>query len=135
MAEDDKSIQDPTRLYRRLHPVQVIWDANEGRVRASSAAFKDEFLSISLGDELERMGEGPAFAVRRHPQHSLGWITAHLARAQEQALVRTPTEDDPSHGEAIGKKQGARSTVLAKNATLEIVRAEFLSRDVRDHLS
>lgn len=135
MTEDDKSIQDSTRLYRRLHPSQVIWDANERRVRASSGAFRDESLSVSLGDELQRIGQTPAFALRAHPQHSLGSIIAGLAREEQQALVRTPTEDDPSHGEAIGKKPGACRNRLAKGSTLDIVRREFLRPEVRAHVS
>ena len=80
MAEDDKSITDATRLYRRLHPDQVVWDDNAGRIRASSAAFKGEFLSVNLEDELNRMQETPEFALRGRPHHSLGSITAKLAR-------------------------------------------------------
>jgi hypothetical protein len=135
VAEDDKSISDRTRLYRRLHPDQVVWDANEGRVRASSAAFKDEYLSVHLGDELERIGETTDFVLQPYPQHSLSSITAELARAHEQALRRTPTEDDPTHGEAVGRKRGSRSQALAKGATLEIVRREFLRPDVRARLA
>lgn len=131
---DDTSIPDETRLYRRLHPEQVIWDDNERRVRPSSAAFKDEFLSISLGNELARISEPPSFALRDHPQHSLGWLTAEFARAEEQAVASIPTDTDPTHGEVVGRKKGARSTRLAKKVQIEILRREFLRPDVQARL-
>lgn len=131
MPEDDQSIQDATRLYRRLHPTQVIWDRNEGRIRPSSGAFKDESLSVNLGDELERLNELPDYALKAHPQHSLCSITAGFARGEDQVLARTPTDDDPSHGEVIGAKRGSRSTRFAKAAAIDILRREFLPPDVR----
>jgi hypothetical protein len=89
VPEDDESIPDETRVYRRLHPTQVVWDDNEGRARASSGAFNDESMSVNLGNELARIGESPEFALRRYPMHSLGWLTVEFVRSHDQGVVST----------------------------------------------
>ena len=137
MPDSEEPIPDDTRLYRRLHPDQVVWDDNEQRLRAgaSSAAFKDEHLSVNLGNELVRLNETPAFALRAHPRHSLGWFTAAFARSRDQVVVARPTEDDPTHGEVVGRKTGSCATAFAKVLEIEILRREFLRPEVRARLT
>ena len=135
VPESKEPIPGDTRLYRRLHPDQVVWDDNEHRLRASSAAFKDEHLSVNLGNELARINKTPAFALRAHPRHSLGWFSAAFARARDHVVIPKPTEDDPTHGEVIGRKTGSCATAFAKVLEIEILRREFLRPDVRARLT
>ena len=135
MSDDSEQIPGDTRLYRRLHPTQIVYDDNEGVVRASSGAFRDKRLSVNLGNELDRIGESPAFALRNYPQHSLGWFSVEFARDEEgQEIESTPTPDDPTHGEVVGNKSGARRDRFAKKTELCILRQEFLRPDVRNRL-
>jgi hypothetical protein len=134
VTDDDSEIPGATRLYRRLHPTQIVYDANEGVVRASSGAFKDKRLSVNLGNELDRINEPPDFALRNRPQHSLGWLTAEFVRSEEQMIESTPTEEDPTHGEVVGDKPGSRRERFAKTIEIDIIRREFLKPEVRERL-
>lgn len=137
MPADDPSIGNEVRLYRRLHPRQLIWDDNEGRLRATSNAFKDPSMSVALGDEMANLGLDPEWVLRGDPQHHLAWITAQLARDNQQAVWRDELVDhekygdDPTHGIVEGKKKGARASAFAKSAEIEIVREESLTPEDR----
>lgn len=45
--EDDPTITDEERLLRRIAPSWVLWE-EEGVLRISSAAFRDDELSVNL---------------------------------------------------------------------------------------
>jgi hypothetical protein len=131
---DDGTIPDETRLYRRLHPTQVVWDDNQGCIRVSSGAFTDEFMSVNLGNELERINEPPTFALRHYPIHSLAWLSKGFVQSHEQEVRSTPTPDDSTHGEVVGRKKGSRSRQFAKEAKIEILRRDDLQPDLLEHL-
>ncbi len=139
MSPDDSSIADECRLYRRLHRSQLIWDENEHRLRPTSNAFKDVELSVNLADELEVHGLAPEWLLRLDPNHHLASITAGLARECEQSVWPDPLTDhprygdDPTHAVVEGRKKGARSSTLAIEAEVEIVRAEALKPVDRAH--
>jgi hypothetical protein len=134
---DDQSIGNDTRLFRRLHPTQIVWDDNQGRLRPTSNAFKDPSMSVALGDEMESLGLDPEWVLRGDPQHHLAWISAQLAREHHQAVWRDELVDhpkygdDPTHGIVEGRKKGARASAFAKRAVVEIVRAESLKPEDR----
>jgi hypothetical protein len=138
VPDDDPTITPETLLFRRVHPSQLIWDENEGRLRPTSNAFKDPEMSVSLGDELDRLGEPPVWCLRVDPDHHLASITAELAREKEQVVYRDPLEshprygDDPTHGIVEGRKKGARSSEFAKRATVEEIRVHSLKPGDRE---
>lgn len=72
--EDDPNIADDERLFRRIPRTWVDWDEH-GNAAISSAAFKDEELSINIESIMTRDGRPPADAIRAYPgyppcQHS-----------------------------------------------------------------
>lgn len=137
MQPDDSSISGATRLYRRLHPTQLVWDDNEGRLRPTSNAFKGEVLSVNIGDEMERRGLGIDFVLRFDPNHHLASVAAALARELQQHVWREPLVghpkygDDPTHGNVEGRKKGARASAFAKQAEVDLIRPESLAPDDR----
>jgi len=111
MARDnDPDILSEDDLWRRIHPLQIIMDNNEGRVRPSSQAFRDQELSVFLArdDTPERALQG--FADKGF---ALAAITAGLARDNAQTVWRDPTLIDPSHVVVEGKKKRTVDCVLA----------------------
>lgn len=112
---DDPAIGDDDDLWRRIAPDWVVLDENEdqergGRVRPSSAAFRDRSLSVLLAreDTHER-----ALAGWQERGFSLAAITAGLARQHRQSVCREPTKDDPAHAVVEGKKKGRVDEKLA----------------------
>lgn len=141
MPSDDSTIDDETLLYRRLHPTQLIWDENRGRIRATRNAFKDTQLSIALGDELEALGRDPAWTLRVDPQHQVGYFSAAFARAEEQAVWRDPLfehpryGEDPTHGIVEGAKPGARRNIFVDACAVLILKPGALSPELRSRLA
>lgn len=134
MPENDPSIPDDSDLYRRIHPEQVVWDDNTGRLRPTTAAFRDLEMSVNLGDDLAREGLSPDFAVRNHPRHHLAALTAGLARTEDQAVYRDHLPDDPTHGGVAGPKPKPRRTRFANSSRWAVLREAELSEDLREHL-
>lgn len=125
MIGDDASIRDETDLFRRVHPNHVVPDLNGDypRLRPSSAAFKDVEMSVNLADTLAEEGLDPSFAVREHPHHFLAAITAGDARTDPAlAIVRSPTDRDPTHGDVLGEKRKSWRSRMAQLARWEIER-------------
>lgn len=111
-SEDDASIADAEDLWRRVHPRQVVPDDNLGRVRPSSAAFKDYELSCLRARE-----DTPERALAAIAADGLSWgkkgfslaaLAAGLARRLKQAVCRDPTPEDPAHVLVVGKKKSGR---------------------------
>ena len=120
--EDDPGIGDDEDLWRRIHPHQVFADANlGGRIRPSSAAFKDRELSClrASEDAVERAlaAKGDDGLAWRDKGFSLAAFTAGLARRLRQTVCRDPTPADPSHVLVVGnKKTGRVSGTFAEEA-------------------
>lgn len=112
--EDDLSIGDVEDLWRRVHPDQVVRDHNLGRVRPSSAAFKDPQLSCLLASEdtADRAlsAKGNDGVPWRDKGFSLAVFAASLARRLRQTVCRAPTPADPSHLLVIGKKKSSSTS-------------------------
>ena len=90
---------DPTHLGRL---------DEHGKAAISSAAFKDEELSINLESTMAPDGRPPEDAIRSYPGYVLAAITAAHARSLQQAVARDPLPDEPAHGVVYGqKKRGA----------------------------
>src|ERR1039458_4412727 len=78
--EDDPSIADEERLFRRIPRTWINWD-DRGNAAVSSAAFRDEELSVALESVMARDGRPPVDAIRNYPGYGLAAITAAHARS------------------------------------------------------
>jgi hypothetical protein len=102
--EDDPSIPAEERLFRRIPRTWVDWDEH-GNVAISSAAFKDERLSVNIESAMARDGRPPEDAVRSYSGYGLAAITARHARSLNQAVARDPLIEEPAHGVVYGQKR------------------------------
>ncbi len=102
--EDDPSIPGDENLFRRIPGTWVDWDEN-GNPNISSAAFKEEELSVYLESVMARDGRPPAEAIRNYSGYGLAAITAAHARALNQRVTRDPQPEEPAHGIVYGKKK------------------------------
>jgi hypothetical protein len=109
--EDDPSIPGDERLFRRIPRTWVDWDEH-GNATISSAAFKDEELSVNLESVMARDGHPPADAIRSYPGYGLAAITAAQARALNQAVAPDPLPEEPAHGVVYGHKK--RGGIVSK---------------------
>ena len=70
-------------------------------------------MSVHIAEILGRHGLGPEWTLTDYPAHSLVALTVGTARSEDQEVVETPTETDPSHGEIRGDKPRAVARRLA----------------------
>lgn len=121
---DDDTIHDETLLLRRVpsrHNIYIIWDDNRKRWRPSSASFEDHPdgspMSVVLADTLAELERPLTSALEGHERgFALASITAGLARANDQVVVRDPLPEEPAHGLVVGQKTKKRCRELAKSA-------------------
>jgi hypothetical protein len=102
--EDDPSIKNEDRLFRRVHLAQLVNDDDTGLVRISSGVFKHKELSVNIESSLLNGGSSIETCLCGHQAHKLVFITAGNARRFEQAVSRDPLPNDPSHGLVVGSK-------------------------------
>ncbi len=117
---DDPTVADGTLLYRRIPEHQLTEDA-DGRVRPSSGAFSNsssqrQDMSVSLGDTLNERHIPPERLVERFPNTFLASLTAEFVRNEEQVIERSPTPEDPAHGNVLGPKNSSRRKRFARAA-------------------
>ncbi len=124
MAEvDDGSIANEADLLRRIHPKQVIIDDNTGQLRPTSAAFRDQSMSVDVAPILAAQGLDFQFTLASYPGYGLVKFQAGVARKQDLAVVPKPIlepPENPAHAEVVGKKTGA--VINALKAASEWVR-------------
>ena len=114
--EDDPSILSDERLFRRIPRTWINWDEH-GTPSISSAAFKDEELSVNIESVLARNGHQPEDSLRKYPGYGLAAITAAHARSLNQAVAYDPLPDEPAHGIVYGyKKRGGVYSRLCDGA-------------------
>jgi hypothetical protein len=101
---DDSSIADNERLFRRIPRTWVDWDEH-GNATISSAAFKDDELSIYIESVMTQADRPPSDAIRAYPGYGLAAFTAGHARAFNQRVARDPLPDEPAHGVVYGQKK------------------------------
>jgi hypothetical protein len=106
--QDDASIQDDDRLFRRVHIKQLVRDEDTGFVRVSSGVFKDRYLSINIESVLTNFGGSAEACLSNFKAHKLISITAGNGRQFNQAICRDPLQGDPSHGLVYGSKNAIR---------------------------
>ncbi len=103
--QDNTTIHDEERLFRRIHIAQLVRDDDSDIVRVSSAAFRDEHLSVDIESGFENEVCTPESCLRNHQNHKLVSITAGGARGLSQSLCRDPLPDDLAHGLVYGPKK------------------------------
>jgi hypothetical protein len=114
--DDDPTILGDENLLRRIPSSWIHWDEN-GNPNISSAAFKDERLSVYLASVMARAGRPPAEAIRNYAGYGLAAITAAHARALNQLVVRDPLPEEPAHAIIYGpKKKGGIGGALRDKA-------------------
>lgn len=103
--QDDLTITDEERLFRRIHLSQIVKDEDTGHARVSTGAFKDKELSINIESVLLGNGETTEACLRNHKGHKLVSFTAAKARQLQQIVCRDPeSPDNLSHGLVCGSK-------------------------------
>jgi len=114
---DDPAIGDDERLFRRIHPTQVVPDEDSGLMRLSSAAFKDPEMSVDLETVLAAHGLPVEACLKGHEGHLLAALPAGGCRRLEQAVCPDPLPDNPAHGIVYGRKKGRIPDRLREIAT------------------
>jgi hypothetical protein len=116
--EDDRTIDDPSILWRRIHPDYVIYDENLGRHRPTSQAFQNQrgtnTISVVLAEVVCRDNRGPESVLANHDGYSLAQLTAGLARSLAQGVARDPVPQEPAHAVVFGEKPKSVTSALAK---------------------
>ena len=102
--QDNASISDEERLFRRVHLLLLVRDDDTESVRVSSGAFKDKELSVNIESTLAADGGSAETCLRNYKTHVLISITAGNARQLDQAVCRDPLPEDHSHGLVYGSK-------------------------------
>lgn len=106
--QDDPSIADEDRLFRRIHLKQVVRDDDTGMARISSAAFRDKELSVNIESVLLTEGKTAEVCLQGYQVYKLVAITAGEARRYQQAVCRDPLPDNLSHGLVCGSKNNQK---------------------------
>jgi hypothetical protein len=116
---ENRPVPPETKLFRRVAPKLedgYVLDEDDDCLRLSSAAFLGKEMSVFLGDTLEEEGRDPLDALRQEPGFFLVSLTAADAIEAEQAVVRSPIDEEPAHGDVVGKKTRGRRRALARAA-------------------
>jgi len=123
MILDDAPVEDETGLYHRIpqSPDQIVPDQNRGCMRLSSAAFigKEE-MSVVIEDTLRAMGREPGDILKNFPGQYLVRLAAGFVRRYDQTVQRSPTIEEPAHGDVIGRKPKSVARKFAEAACWEI---------------
>lgn len=120
VRENDASILDHDRLFRRVPPNHLV-PQNDGSLRLSSAAFKDDELSVNIESLMVEQGRLPDDTLAGHPGFFLTSITAGNVRSFGHAVVKDnvsqPNEPpvDPAHGLVLGKKRGSFAKAMVRS--------------------
>src|SRR5258708_29533205 len=116
-------IPDDTRLFRRIDPNQIIYDANRKERRPTSQCFDnsrdDLTMSVFAENIAQANGEDPAdFLKGRWEDFYLVAVTARWMRQNGQDVYPDPHNQDPdeyfnSHSAVWGQKPSKRRKKLA----------------------
>jgi hypothetical protein len=119
-AGRDGTVVDPAVLVlRRISPQQIA-ATPEGGIRISSGAFQNtsgtDGMSVVMEDSLRNEGRGAEELVAPYPGFGLISLTTGLCIEEEQEVRRLPVDEEPAHGEVLGKKTKGRSKRFAAAA-------------------
>jgi hypothetical protein len=117
--DDPVEVPDDSFILRRVSPLWYIEDRRAGR-RVSSAAFSDsgDAMSVGLTVVLDELGLDHSRAVDGFDRYGLlrfpvSWVRSEL----KLGVVRSPTDDEPWHGDVYGAKTDSVRKRFARNGT------------------
>ncbi len=113
---DDPSIPDEAELWRRVPPDFYTYDERLGRRRPSSGAFDNHRDGSPMSVVLAAESRGVDAVLAGYAGYGLVAITAGLARACGQGVVRAPLPDEPAHAHVVGAKTSSVKKRLARDA-------------------
>ena len=107
--EDDLSIRNEEKLFRRIRNVETVWDDNLNQMRPTSQAFQNHpdnprAFSVNLESVLQDRGLAIESLLVDESSYSLVTFSAQLARNLGQKVHRQPQDGDPSHAHVVGDK-------------------------------
>ena len=109
VRQDDPTIADKDRLFRRIHPDHhLVRDDDTGLARISSGAFRDKELSVDIESVMRGIGKIHVDCLQNYVGYMLVSITAGKARQCRQIVCRDPLPNNPSHGLVFGSKNNKR---------------------------
>lgn len=113
---DDPGIPDSEVLFRALRLSWIV-PGDNGRMRVSSGAFKNEEMSVLVDSVLKAAGRTEQDALAAVPGDALCSITAGLARELGQGVIYdAEPPNDPTHGLVLGKKTQSVANRFARAA-------------------
>ena len=104
MPVEPQPIPDSCDLLRRVSPIHIVPDANTGRRRLSSGAFRDKGMSVDAECLLAESGLDWRYSTRGYGNHYLLRFSAGFARREQQTVEHKPNDGNPFHAEVIGRK-------------------------------
>ena len=111
--EDDASILDQDRLFRRVSVNQVRWE--NGSPRPTSAVFKTTELSVNIESLLIAQSREPKDSLKNHPAEFLTAIVAGAVRCHGHPIVKdVDPPNDPAHGLVLGKKREGFANAMVR---------------------
>lgn len=119
--QDNTSIRDEEKLFRRIHLAQLVRDDDTDSVRVSTAAFRDEDLSVNIESVLTESGCTPEACLRNHHCHRLVSLAAGDTRRLNQSLCHDPLPDDLSHGLIYGLKKNRQIQIGLSAAAIWVI--------------
>jgi hypothetical protein len=118
--EDNKTIENDEKLFRRIHLLHLVPDEDTGLARVSTGAFKQKEMSINIDSTLRQEGQESEACLIGYPGQRLVSIRAGMARKYQQAICRDPLPWEISHGLVYGNKNGRIPEKLRDAASWEI---------------
>jgi len=110
--EDDPSIPDTDRLFRRVPPNQLE-PLEDGTFRPTSAVFKHAELSVNIECLMVEQGRPPEDTLTGYRGNYLTSIIAGDVRAKGHPIVKdTEPPNDPAHGLVLGKKKNSFANAM-----------------------
>ncbi|MBA3808982.1 MAG: hypothetical protein H0X28_11425 [Solirubrobacterales bacterium] len=130
MPAVDAPVDDADDVYRLVKVDDC--NAVDGRWEFQSNAFdnatpfhdgeRNDEMSVVLGDTLSALDRAPENLPAESPfpgdpeRWGVARLNAGFLRSQMQEILRTPTEDEPAHGDVRGSKNSGCRKRLKKHA-------------------
>ena len=118
--QDDPTIGNEVRLFRRIHPQWIVRDENLKCFRPSSQAFNDSQdgspMSVNREDILQQENKPPAELLAGLYEWGLAALRTGTMRENGQGIAADPTPDEPSHALVFGPKPTKARKRIAKTA-------------------
>lgn len=113
--QDDGSIPDTDRLFRRVPPNQLV-TLDDGSYRPSSSVFKHDKMSVNIECLMVEQGRPPEDSLVGYPGNFLVSVTAQDVRRLGHPIIKdTDPPNDPAHGLVLGKKKGGFFNSMARS--------------------